>query len=50
MLDFALTDGAKYYADNAAVWYQTMGSAASVVLNWMSDAFLVGPLPNPSVS
>ena len=40
----------QYYADNAAVWYQTMGSAASVVLNWMSDAFLVGPLPNLSVS
>ncbi|KAM5545864.1 hypothetical protein V8D89_000902 [Ganoderma adspersum] len=31
----------QYYADNAAVWYQTMGSAASVVLNWMSDAFLI---------
>ena len=40
----------QYYADNAAVWYQTMGSAASVVLNWMSDAFLVGPLPDPSFS
>ena len=40
----------QYYADNAAVWYQTMGSAASVVLNWMSDAFLVRPLSNPSVS
>ena len=33
----------QYYADHAAVWYQTMGSAASVVLNWMSDAFLVRP-------
>ncbi|KAI1793800.1 hypothetical protein LXA43DRAFT_1000588 [Ganoderma leucocontextum] len=31
----------QYYADNAAVWYQTMGSAASVVMNWMSDAFLI---------
>ncbi len=39
----------QYYADNAAVWYQTMGSAASVVLNWMSDAFLVrASLPVPS--
>ena len=31
----------QYYADHAAVWYQTMGSAASVVLSLMSDAFLV---------
>ncbi|TBU27422.1 hypothetical protein BD311DRAFT_760383 [Dichomitus squalens] len=31
----------QYFADNAAVWYQTFGSAASVVLNMMSDAFLI---------
>ncbi|KAI1784843.1 hypothetical protein LXA43DRAFT_191334 [Ganoderma leucocontextum] len=31
----------QYYADHAAVWYQTLGSAASVVMNWMSDAFLI---------
>ena len=32
----------QYYADHAAVWYQTMGSASSVVMNWMSDAYFVG--------
>ncbi len=32
-----------YLADHAAVWYQTLGSAASVVLNFMSDALLVSP-------
>ncbi len=32
---------AAYLADNAAVWYQTLGSAASVVLNLMSDGLLV---------
>ncbi|KAI0710890.1 hypothetical protein C8Q76DRAFT_75058 [Earliella scabrosa] len=32
---------AAYLADNAAVWYQTMGSAASVVLNLMSDGLLL---------
>ncbi|KAM5531437.1 hypothetical protein V8D89_014894 [Ganoderma adspersum] len=31
----------QYYSDHAAVWYQTMGSAASVVLCLMSDAFLI---------
>ncbi|KAI1784839.1 hypothetical protein LXA43DRAFT_191165 [Ganoderma leucocontextum] len=31
----------QYYADHAAVWYQTLGSAASVVLCLMSDAFLI---------
>ena len=31
----------QYYADHAAVWYQTLGSASSVVLCLMSDAFLV---------
>ena len=31
----------QYYADHAAVWYQTMGSAASVILCLISDAFLV---------
>ncbi|KAI0631476.1 hypothetical protein C8Q77DRAFT_138885 [Trametes polyzona] len=32
---------AQYLADNAAVWYQTLGSAASVVLNLMSDGLLI---------
>ncbi|KAM5531439.1 hypothetical protein V8D89_014896 [Ganoderma adspersum] len=31
----------QYYADHAAVWYQTMGSASSVVMNWMSDAYFI---------
>ncbi|KAH9895908.1 hypothetical protein C8Q73DRAFT_644177 [Cubamyces lactineus] len=31
----------QYLADNAAVWYQTLGSAASVVLNLMSDGLLI---------
>lgn len=31
----------QYLADNAAVWYQTLGSAASIVLNLMSDGLLV---------
>ncbi|PIL34477.1 hypothetical protein GSI_03254 [Ganoderma sinense ZZ0214-1] len=31
----------QYYASHAAVWYQTMGSASSVVMNWMSDAYLI---------
>ncbi|KAL1943547.1 hypothetical protein VTO73DRAFT_3992 [Trametes versicolor] len=30
-----------YLADNAAVWYQTLGSAASIVLNLMSDGLLL---------
>lgn len=37
----------QYYADHAAVWYQTMGSASSVVMNWMSDAYFVRPISNP---
>ncbi|KAH9850996.1 hypothetical protein C2E23DRAFT_733876 [Lenzites betulinus] len=32
---------AAYLADNAAVWYQTLGSAASIVLNLMSDGLLL---------
>ena len=32
---------AQYLADNVAVWYETLGSAASVVLNLMSDGLLV---------
>lgn len=32
---------AAYLSDNAAVWYQTFGSAASIVLNLMSDGLLV---------
>ncbi|KAL1943549.1 hypothetical protein VTO73DRAFT_3994 [Trametes versicolor] len=32
---------AAYLADNAAVWYQTFGSAASIVLNLMSDGLLL---------
>ncbi|KAH9850938.1 hypothetical protein C2E23DRAFT_267740 [Lenzites betulinus] len=31
----------QYLADNAAVWYQTFGSAASIVLNLMSDGLLI---------
>ncbi|KAI9068958.1 hypothetical protein FKP32DRAFT_1641584 [Trametes sanguinea] len=31
----------QYLADNAAIWYQTLGSAASVVLNLMSDGLLI---------
>ena len=31
----------QYLADNAAAWYETLGSAASVVLNLMSDGLLV---------
>ncbi|KAI0354393.1 hypothetical protein OH77DRAFT_496706 [Trametes cingulata] len=34
---------AQYLADNAAIWYQTLGSAASIVLNLMSDGILVRP-------
>ncbi|PIL34553.1 hypothetical protein GSI_03331 [Ganoderma sinense ZZ0214-1] len=30
-----------YFADHAAVWYQTLGTTASVVLNIMSDGFLL---------
>ncbi|PIL34500.1 hypothetical protein GSI_03277 [Ganoderma sinense ZZ0214-1] len=36
----------QYYASHAAVWYQTMGSASSVVMNWMSDGYLVRGLPS----
>ncbi|TFK82244.1 hypothetical protein K466DRAFT_666628 [Polyporus arcularius HHB13444] len=32
---------AQYFADHAAVWYETLGSASSVVLSLMSDAFLI---------
>ncbi len=35
---------AQYFADHAAVWYETLGSASSVVLSLMSDAFLVSIL------
>lgn len=35
---------AQYLADNAAVWYQKLGSASSIVLNLMSDGLLVRPL------
>ncbi|KAI0821780.1 hypothetical protein BC628DRAFT_1328770 [Trametes gibbosa] len=38
--DYAGGSG-QYLADNAAVWYQTLGSAASVVLNLMSDGLLL---------
>ena len=34
----------QYLADNAAVWYQTLGSAASIVLNLMSNGLLVSVL------
>lgn len=32
---------AMYFADHASVWYETLGSAAGVVLSLMSDGFLV---------
>ena len=32
-----------YLVDHAAVWYQTFGTTASVVLNVLSDGFLVRP-------
>ncbi|OSC98586.1 hypothetical protein PYCCODRAFT_1439097 [Trametes coccinea BRFM310] len=32
---------AAYLAEYAAVWYQTLGSAASIVLNLMSDGLLI---------
>lgn len=32
---------AGYFADHAAIWYETLGSAAGVVLSLMSDGFLV---------
>ena len=35
---------AQFLADNAAVWYETLGTAASVVLNLMSDSLLVRAL------
>lgn len=35
---------AAYLADNAAVWYQTLGSVASIVLNLMSDGLLVSTI------
>ena len=31
----------QYLADHAAVWYETLGSAASIALNLMSDGLLV---------
>jgi hypothetical protein len=33
---------AAYLAMYASVWYQTMGTAASIMLQLMSDALLVG--------
>jgi hypothetical protein len=33
---------AAYFAMYASVWYQTMGTAASIMLQLMSDALLVG--------
>ena len=32
---------AAYFADNSAVWYETMGSAASILLTLLSDWLLV---------
>lgn len=32
---------AGYFADHSAIWYETLGSAAGVVLSLMSDGFLV---------
>ena len=36
---------AAYFADNSAVWYETMGSAASILLTLLSDWLLVRPSP-----
>ena len=36
---------AAYLADYSAVWYQTLGTSASIVLNLLSDALLVSPSP-----
>ena len=33
----------QYLADHAAVWYETLGSAASIALNLMGDGLLVSP-------
>ena len=33
-----------YLAAYAAVWYQTMGTAATVLLSFLSDSLLVLPL------
>ena len=30
-----------YFVDHVSVWYQTLGTTASVVLNFLSDGFLV---------
>ena len=38
----------QYYANHAAVWYQTMGSASSIVMNWMSDGYLVSRMRESS--
>ena len=32
-----------YLADHAAVWYETLGSASTIVLSLISDGFLVSP-------
>ena len=34
----------QFFAENADVWYQTMGTASSVVLNLLGDALLVSSL------
>jgi len=32
---------AAYFEQNASIWYQTWGTAASVVLNWLADGFMI---------
>ena len=39
---------AAYLATYASVWYQTMGTTASITLQLMSDAFLVGRMYPPA--
>lgn len=41
---------AAYLASHSSVWYETLGTAASIILQLMSDAFLVSqvrPLGKP---
>ena len=33
----------QWFADNAAVWYETWGTTASILSQLLADAFLVGP-------
>ena len=40
---------AAYFADNSAVWYETLGSAASILLTLLSDWLLVRFSPPPAL-